>query len=105
MSEEFEESGSTKTLIRPQERTKTPSFYKVVILNDDFTPQDYVVHILQKFFKKNLEHATELMLEVHRKGRGIAGVYTLEVAETKTAQVNDYSKSHKYPLKCIVEKA
>ncbi|MFM8270242.1 MAG: ATP-dependent Clp protease adapter ClpS [Pseudomonadota bacterium] len=105
MSEEFEESSSTKTLIRPEARTKTPSFYKVVILNDDFTPQDYVVHILQKFFRKTVEQATDLMLEVHRKGQGIAGVFTLEVAETKTAQVNEYSKSHKYPLKCIVEKA
>jgi len=105
MAEELDDFGSTKTLIRPEERTKTPSLYKVVVLNDDFTPQDYVVHILQKFFKKNLEQATELMLQVHKKGLGIAGIFTLEVAETKTAQVNEYSKSHKYPLKCIVEKA
>ncbi|NBT57833.1 ATP-dependent Clp protease adapter ClpS [bacterium] len=105
MSEEWDGAGSTKTLVRPQEKTKTPSFYKVVILNDDFTPQDYVVHILQKFFKKNLEQATELMLQVHKKGSGVAGVFTLEVAETKTAQVNEYSKGHKYPLKCIVERA
>jgi ATP-dependent Clp protease adaptor protein ClpS len=105
MSEELDDFGSTKTLVRPEERTKTPSLYKVVILNDDFTPQDYVVHILQKFFRKTLEQATELMLQVHRKGLGVAGVFSLEIAETKSAQVNEYSKSNKYPLKCIVEKA
>lgn len=105
MADQWEESSPTKTLLRPEEKTKTPSLYKVVILNDDFTPQDYVIHILQMFFRKNLEQATELMLQVHRKGSGIAGVFTLEVAETKTAQVNEYSKTHKYPLKCIVEKA
>lgn len=101
----MEDFNSTKTLVRPKERTKTPSLYKVVILNDDFTPQDYVVHVLQKFFRKNVEEATELMLQVHRKGMGVAGIFTLEVAETKSAQVNDYSKNHNYPLKCVVEKA
>jgi ATP-dependent Clp protease adaptor protein ClpS len=105
MAEELDDFSSTKTLVRPEERTKTPSLYKVVILNDDFTPQDYVVHILQKFFRKTLEQATELMLQVHRKGLGVAGVFSLEIAETKSAQVNEYSKSNKYPLKCIVEKA
>lgn len=105
MSDDFESHSGTKTLVRPLEKTKTPSWYKVVILNDDFTPQDYVVHILEKFFRKNREEATHLMLQVHRKGMGIAGVYTQEIAETKTAQVNEYSKSHQYPLKCIVEKA
>jgi len=105
MPNDQEELGSTKTLIKPDHRTKTPSLYKVVILNDDFTPQDYVVHILEKFFRKTKEEATVLMLQVHRKGMGIAGVFTLEIAETKAAQVNEYSKSHQYPLKCVVERA
>jgi len=106
MPEDFEEKSGTKTLVRPEERvqTKVPSLYKVVILNDDFTPQDYVVHILEKFFRKTREQATDLMLQVHLKGIGIAGVYTKEIAETKTAQVNEYSKTHEYPLKCVVEK-
>ncbi|NBX92024.1 MAG: ATP-dependent Clp protease adapter ClpS [Proteobacteria bacterium] len=105
MAKHFEESGTTQTLLRPENQTKTPSLYKVVILNDDFTPQDYVVHILEKFFHKTSQEAQDLMLQVHRKGMGIAGIYTLELAETKTAQVNDYSKSHQYPLKCVIEKA
>src|SRR5688572_922984 len=79
---ELEADSHTRTLTRPDERTKTPSFYKVVILNDDFTPREYVVHILQKFFKKNETDATQLMLEVHHKGAGVAGVYTHEIAET-----------------------
>lgn len=102
---ENETAGGVKTLVKPSEKTKTPSVFKVIILNDDFTPQDYVVHILEKFFKKTREQATELMLQVHKKGMGIAGVYPLEIAETKTFQVNEYSKSHQYPLKCVVEKA
>lgn len=102
---ENETAGGVKTLVKPSEKTKTPSLFKVIILNDDFTPQDYVVHILEKFFKKTREQATELMLQVHKKGMGIAGVYPLEIAETKTFQVNEYSKSHQYPLKCVVEKA
>jgi ATP-dependent Clp protease adaptor protein ClpS len=101
----LEQEGGTQTLPRPSTYTKTPSFYKVVILNDDFTPRDFVVHILQKFFRKNETEATQLMLQVHQKGAGIAGVFTYEIAETKAYQVNDYSKQNRYPLKCTVEKA
>jgi ATP-dependent Clp protease adaptor protein ClpS len=100
-----DEGSGTRTLVRPQSQTKTPSFYKVVILNDDFTPRDYVIHVLQKFFRKNEQEATQLMLQVHHKGSGVAGVFTFEIAETKAFQVNEYSKQHKYPLKCTVEKA
>jgi ATP-dependent Clp protease adaptor protein ClpS len=99
-----EESG-TRALVRPEEKTKTPSFYKVLILNDDFTPREYVVHVLQKFFRKSEQEATHLMLQVHHKGMGVAGVFTCEIAETKAYQVNEYSKKHKYPLKCVVEAA
>lgn len=96
--------GHTHTLVRPDDRTKTPSFYKVVILNDDFTPREFVVHLLQKFFKKNETDATQLMLDVHHKGAGVAGVYTHEIAETKAYQANEYAKQNKYPLRCVVEK-
>ena len=90
--------------LHPLERTKTPSFYKVLILNDDFTPRDFVVHVLEKFFRKSEPEATRLMLDVHHKGAGIAGVYTYEIAETKAHQVNDYSRKNQYPLKCALEK-
>jgi len=102
---DLDEEGGAKTLVRPNSQTKTPSFYKVVILNDDFTPRDYVIHVLKKFFRKTEEEATDLMLQVHHKGSGIAGVFTFEVAETKAYQVNEYSKQNQYPLKCSVERA
>jgi len=106
MGKEVEEQDQTQTqtLIRPEEKLKTPSLYQVVILNDDFTPQDYVVHVLMVFFRKTREVATQLMLEVHQKGQGIAGVFTKEIAETKAAQVNEHSKTNHYPLKCVIEK-
>ncbi len=101
----YDRAEGTQTLIRPSERTKTPSFYKVLIHNDDFTPRDFVVHVLQRFFHKDEEAATQLMLDVHHKGVGIAGVFTYEIAETKAYQVNEYSKQHNYPLRTTVEKA
>lgn len=104
-NDQLNEESGTRALVRPQDKTKTPSFYKVLILNDDFTPREYVVHVLQKFFKKSEQEATHLMLQVHHKGQGVAGVFTCEIAETKAYQVNEYSKKHKYPLKCVVEAA
>lgn len=98
-------SGGTQTLTQPKIRTKVPSFYKVVLLNDDFTPMDFVIHILQKFFNKVEEDANRIMLQVHHQGAGIAGVFSFEVAETKAFQVNKYAKQKQHPLKCIVEKA
>jgi len=95
----------SRTLVKPEPATKTPSFYKVVILNDDFTPRDFVIELLKRFFRKDEAEATQLMLDVHNKGAGIAGVFTLEIAETKAYQANDYAKQHKYPLRCVVEKA
>lgn len=105
INEQLNEEAGTHALVRPHDKTKTPSFYKVLILNDDFTPREYVVHVLQKFFKKSEQEATHLMLQVHHKGQGVAGVFTCEIAETKAYQVNEYSKKHKYPLKCVVEAA
>ena len=81
-----------------------PSFYKVILLNDDFTPMDFVTHVLQKFFNKTPEEAKKIMLDVHKSGVGVAGVFSFEVAETKVFLTNNLSKQNKYPLKCTMEK-
>ncbi len=94
----------TGVLTRTKPKPKKPSMYKVLLLNDDFTPMDFVVHILERFFGKNREEATEIMLTVHRRGVGICGVYTYEVAETKVTQVMDYARQHEHPLQCTMEK-
>ena len=86
-------------------RPKKPSMYKVVMLNDDYTPMEFVVHILKRFFNKSNDDATRIMLHVHRKGVGICGVYTYEVAETKVQQVMDLARQHQHPLQCTLEKA
>ncbi len=99
-----EDGGQVQTLTRPETRSRRPPLYKVILLNDDYSPMDFVVHILKKFFRKNEEQATEIMLQVHNQGSGVAGVFTYEIAETKVFQVNDYSRKHKHPLKCILEK-
>jgi ATP-dependent Clp protease adaptor protein ClpS len=85
-------------------KTKKPSLYKVLLLNDDFTPMEFVVLVLQRFFNKGQEDATRIMLHVHHKGVGICGVYTYEVAETKVTQVMDFSRQHGHPLQCTMEK-
>lgn len=102
---EGESETGSHVLVQPRGQTKTPSFYKVVMLNDDFTPRDFVVHVLQKFFRRNEAEATQIMLNIHHKGAGIAGVYTYEIAETKAYQCNEYSRKNQHPLKCTVEKA
>ncbi len=89
---------STKT------RTKKPSMYKVLLLNDDYTPMEFVVLVLERFFHKNREEATEIMLHVHRRGVGICGVYTYDVAETKVVQVIDFARRQQHPLQCTMEK-
>ena len=91
---------ATKT--RP--KTKKPSLYKVLLLNDDYTPMEFVVLILERFFNKNRDQAVEIMLHVHRHGVGICGVLTLEVAETKVAQVIEFARRHQHPLQCTMEK-
>lgn len=93
----------TQTLTKP--KLEEPKFYKVVLLNDDFTPMDFVVHVLAKFFQKNADEATKIMLEVHHQGSGVAGTFSFEIAETKVYLVNDYSRKNKHPLKCVMEKA
>ncbi len=86
-------------------KLKRPPLYKVLLLNDDYTPMDFVVHILEQFFGMSQEKATQIMLEVHTRGVGVCGVYSRDVAETKVAQVNDYSREHEHPLKCTMEEA
>ena len=81
-----------------------PSMFKVVLNNDDYTPMDFVVEVLQKFFRMGIEQATEVMLSVHYQGKGICGIYTAEIAETKVEQVNLYAKNHEHPLLCTMEK-
>lgn len=85
------------------QQTKLPKKYKVLLLNDDYTPMDFVVHVLQRFFQKSADQAQEIMLEVHHKGAGLAGVFTLEIAEMKSMQTNQYARLNQHPLKSIVE--
>ncbi len=94
----------TQTLVRPKAEAKEPSFYKVILLNDDFTPMDFVVHVLQKFFLKTMDDANKIMMQVHMQGSGVAGTFTHEIAETKVYVVNDYARKSKHPLKCVMEK-
>lgn len=82
---------------------KKPPMYKVILLNDDFTPMEFVVHILEYFFSMEREKAVRVMLQVHHEGKGLCGVFSREVAETKVAQVNEYSRDNNHPLMCVME--
>ena len=92
---------ATKTLTKP----KKPSQYKVLLLNDDYTPMEFVVMVLKRFFRMDLEEATRVMLHVHQKGVGVCGIFPYEVAETKVNQVMDFAKQNQHPLQCTLEKA
>ena len=94
----------TGIVTKTRSKVKKPSLYKVLLLNDDYTPMEFVVHILEKFFAKNREDAVEVMLHVHRHGVGLCGVFTYEVAETKVAQVIEFARRHQHPLQCTMEK-
>jgi ATP-dependent Clp protease adaptor protein ClpS len=98
------EGPATGVIVKAKPKTKKPSMYKVLMLNDDYTPMEFVVHILERFFNKNREEATRIMLHVHRRGVGVCGVYTYEVAETKVTQVMDFARQHQHPLQCTLEK-
>ena len=99
-----EGGGQIGVITRAEPKTKKPSLYKVLLLNDDYKPMEFVVHVLQIFFGKSAEEATRVMLHVHQKGVGICGVYTFEIAETKVTQVMDFAKKHQQPLQCTMEK-
>ncbi|VVS98110.1 ATP-dependent Clp protease adapter protein ClpS [Sphingomonas sp. EC-HK361] len=90
---------------RTRTRTKKPTPYRVLMLNDDYTPMEFVVLCLQRFFRMNMEEATRVMLHVHQKGVGVCGVFTYEVAETKVGQVMDFARENQHPLQCTLEKA
>ena len=94
----------TGIVTKTRQKTKKPSLYRVLILNDDYTPMEFVVHVLERFFAKAHEEAVQIMLHVHRNGVGICGVYTFEVAETKVAQVIELARRHQHPLQCTMEK-
>ncbi|MFY9287822.1 MAG: ATP-dependent Clp protease adapter ClpS [Alphaproteobacteria bacterium] len=94
----------TNITVKPKPATKKPSMYKVFLLNDDYTPMEFVVQVLETFFNKSREEATRIMLHVHKKGAGLCGVYTHEVAETKVNQVMTAAKQAQHPLQCTMEK-
>lgn len=98
-------SGAGTALItRTRQQTRRPNMYRVLLLNDDYTTQEFVVIVLRKYFNKSVEEATRIMLHVHNHGVGECGVYTYEVAETKVTQVMDFARKHQHPLQCIMEK-
>lgn len=97
--------GPTPVLERKGSRLKPPPMYQVMLLNDDFTPMEFVVNVLQRFFGMGREKATQIMLKVHREGRGVCGVFPRDVAATKVEQVSSYSRQHQHPLQCVMEEA
>ena len=103
-SDEKNPGGATGVLTRTRTRSQRPPLYKVILLNDDYTPMEFVVHVLQRFFGINLPQAEEIMMTVHRKGLAVVGVFSFEIAETKVTQVMDYSRLHQHPLQCTMER-
>ena len=91
-------------VLETRPKTKRPPLYKVMLLNDDFTPMEFVVHVLERFFGMNHAQAFEIMLTVHKKGLAVVGVFSHEIAETKVAQVMDFARRHQHPLQCTMEK-
>jgi ATP-dependent Clp protease adaptor protein ClpS len=102
--DESENGGQPGVATKTRTRTKKPSLYRVLILNDDYTPMEFVVYVLERFFNKSREEATTIMLHVHQHGVGMCGVFTYEVAETKVAQVLDLARRSEHPLQCTMEK-
>jgi len=94
----------TGVVLKTKPKTKKPSLYTVLMLNDDYTPMEFVVHVLERFFQKSREEATRIMLHVHHRGVGICGIFTYEVAETKVTQVMDFARQNQHPLQCTLEK-
>jgi ATP-dependent Clp protease adaptor protein ClpS len=99
-----DDDNKTGIVTKTRPKTKRPNLYKVLLLNDDYTPMEFVVVVLERFFNKNRTEAEKVMWHVHQKGVGVCGVFTYEVAETKVAQVMDFSRQHQHPLQCRMEK-
>ena len=104
MSDKFDDDGDTAVVTKVKPKTKRPPLYKVMLLNDDFTPMEFVVMILERFFGLNHAQAFEIMLTVHEKGLAVVGVFSHEIAETKVAQVMDSARQNQHPLQCTMEK-
>ncbi len=100
-----DDDASVGIATRTRTRTKKPTPYRVLMLNDDYTPMEFVVLVLQRFFRMNMEEATRVMLHVHQRGVGVCGVFSYEVAETKVSQVIDFARQNQHPLQCTLEKA
>jgi ATP-dependent Clp protease adaptor protein ClpS len=98
------ESPGTVSITKTKPQTKRPSLYRVLLLNDDYTPMEFVVIVLERYFHKDHETAERIMLDVHQHGVGECGIYTYELAETKVMQVMDFSRKHQHPLQCVMEK-
>lgn len=96
--------GNSNTLLEDKVQTKKPSFYQVLIMNDDYTPMEFVILVLEKYFGKSREEATQIMLHVHQKGIGVCGLYPYEIAETKVVQVMEFARKNEHPLQCTLEK-
>jgi len=94
----------TGVATRTRTKTRKPALYKVLMLNDDYTPMEFVIHVLERFFSKSREEATRIMMHVHRRGVGVCGVFTYEIAETKVTQVMDLARQSQHPLQCTIEK-
>ena len=99
------EGDSDLAVARARPKLKRPPMYKVLLLNDDYTPMEFVVHVLEQFFSMNREKATQVMLHVHTRGMGVCGVFSKDVAETKVMQVNEHSRANQHPLLCTLEEA
>ena len=100
----FNDHINTGLLTEKKPKTKKPSLYKVLMLNDDYTPMEFVIEVLEKYFNKKREEATQIMLHVHQKGIGMCGIYTYEIAETKAVQVTNYARKYEHPLQLQLEK-
>ncbi|MBB1073129.1 ATP-dependent Clp protease adapter ClpS [Rhodoferax sp. 4810] len=98
-----DEPGADLLLQEARPQLKQPPLYKVLLLNDDYTPMDFVVQVLEQFFAMNYEQAVQVMLHVHTRGAGVCGVFSRDIAETKVTQVNDYSRANHHPLLCTME--
>ena len=104
MAKPTDDDSDTFVVTKTKPKTKRPPMYKVLLLNDDFTPMEFVVHVLERFFGLNHAQSVEIMLAVHKKGLAVVGVFSHEIAETKVAQVMDYARRHQHPLQCTMEK-
>ena len=106
MAEHFDPNQNPTTVLeREAQRVEPPPAFQVMILNDDYTPMEFVVMVLQQFFSKDAEQATQIMLKVHREGKGVCGVYPRDIAATKVDQVIEFSRQHQHPLQCVMEEA